>query len=65
MRRIRVINPNSTQSCTDAIDRAAEPFRRPDLEIVAETVADGPASVATMAEYAEAQSMKNCRVLGV
>jgi len=55
MRRVLIVNPNSTASCTAAIDRAAAPFRRPDLEIVAETVTDGPPSVASMADYAVAQ----------
>jgi allantoin racemase len=52
---IRVINPNSTVSCTDAIDRAAAPFRNAGIEIVAETVAEGPESVASMADHAAAQ----------
>jgi Asp/Glu/hydantoin racemase len=55
MRRILIINPNSTESCTAAIDRAAEPFRTPGLEIVAETVTAGPISVASMADHARAQ----------
>lgn len=55
MRRVLVVNPNSTASCTEAIDRAAEPFRRPDVAVVCETVAEGPASVASMADYAMAQ----------
>lgn len=53
--RIVVVNPNSTESCTAAIDRAAAPFRRNGVEIVAETVAAGPPSVASMADYALAQ----------
>ena len=55
MRRILIINPNSTESCTESIDRAAEAFRIPDIEIVAETVAAGPISVASMADYTWAQ----------
>ena len=54
MKRILVVNPNSTESCTEALARAAAPFRRPDVEIVCETVAAGPQSVATMADYAKA-----------
>lgn len=55
MKRVLVVNPNSTESCTAAIDRAADPFRRPDLEIVCETVAEGPASIATMTDHAVVQ----------
>ena len=55
-KRILVLNPNSTQSCTDAIDRAAEPFRAEDMTIEAETIQSGPPSVATMTEYALAQA---------
>lgn len=55
MGRLLVVNPNSTESCTAALDRAAEPFRRPGLDIVCETVADGPESIATMADHAVAQ----------
>lgn len=55
MRRILIINPNSTESCTASIDRAAEAFRSPDIEIVAETVTAGPVSVASMADHARAQ----------
>ena len=51
---IRLINPNRTASCTDALDRAAAPFRLPGVEIVAETVADGPTSIASMEDYARA-----------
>lgn len=55
MRRILIINPNSTESCTASIDRAAYAFRGPDVEIVAETVAAGPVSIASMADHARAQ----------
>lgn len=55
-KRILIVNPNSTQSCTDAIDRAAEPFRAADIAIEAETIQSGPPSVATMAEWAMAQA---------
>lgn len=55
MRRVLIINPNSTESCTAAIDRAAEPFRAEGLEIVAETVTAGPVSIASMADHARAQ----------
>lgn len=55
MRRVLILNPNSTESCTAAIDRAAEPFRAPGLEIIAETVKAGPASVASMADHARVQ----------
>ena len=54
-RRILIVNPNSTASCTAAIDRAADPFRQEGLEITAETVPTGPESVASMADYAIAQ----------
>ncbi len=54
-KRILIVNPNSTQSCTDAIERAAEPFRHAGVEIMAETVVAGPPSVASMADYAMAQ----------
>lgn len=55
MKRVLVINPNSTVSCTDAIDRAAEPFRQDGVAIEARTLAEGPTSVASMADYAAAQ----------
>jgi len=61
-KRILAINPNATESCTLSIRRAAEPFRREGLEIVAETVADGPASVASMADYAVAQGSLVCHL---
>ena len=53
---IRVINPNSTVSCTEALSRAAEPFRAPDMQVECETVANGPVSIASMTDYALAQS---------
>lgn len=52
--RILVVNPNSTASCTAALDRAAAPFRSEAVEIVAETVADGPPSIASMTDFAMA-----------
>ncbi len=55
-KRILIVNPNSTRSCTDAIDRAAEPYRAADVAITAETIESGPASVVTMEDYARAQA---------
>lgn len=46
MDRILVINPNSTQACTDGIDRAMEPLRiqgGPVIECV--TLTDGPPGI--------------------
>ncbi len=54
-RHVLVVNPNRTASCTAAIDRAAAPFRIAGIEIVCETVAAGPVSVASMADHARAQ----------
>lgn len=54
MKRVLVINPNSTESCTQALERAAAPFARPEVEIICETVKDGPESVASMADFAVA-----------
>lgn len=44
--RILVINPNSTEACTSAIDRACEPLRAaggPEIECV--TLAEGPPGI--------------------
>lgn len=46
MRRILIINPNSSQACSDGIDAAVAPFRRPDgptLEVL--TLAHGPPAI--------------------
>jgi len=53
---VRVINPNSTVSCTEALSRAAEPFRAADMTIECETVHEGPESISSMTDYALAQS---------
>ena len=43
--RIKVINPNTTQSMTDKIYDAATSVARPDTEIVAVSPKNGPASI--------------------
>jgi allantoin racemase len=50
-RRIRVINPNSNEAVTAAIDRALEPLRFADgPEIVCSTLPEGPPGVETQAD---------------
>jgi allantoin racemase len=43
--RIKIVNPNTTQSMTDKIYAAAELVARPDTQIVAVSPANGPASI--------------------
>ena len=51
MSHITVVNPNSTQAVTDAIDRAAEPFRlRGGPTIEAVTNAAGPPGIQSQAD---------------
>jgi allantoin racemase len=50
-RRIRVINPNSNEAVTAAIDQALEPLRFANgPEIVCSTLAEGPAGIETQAD---------------
>lgn len=48
--RIALVNPNSLQTVTAAIDRAAAPFRHLPYEIVSLTSEAGPAGIQTQAE---------------
>ncbi len=43
--RIKVINPNTTASMTEGIERAAKLYARPDTEIIAVNPKNGPASI--------------------
>jgi allantoin racemase len=61
--RIIVINPNSTQRVTDAIDAALEPWRMrggPDIECV--TLAEGPPGIETQA-HVEQVVLPICRLV--
>ena len=50
MREVLLLNPNSSQTVTDGISDAVEPFRRTgDVEIACETVAAGPPGIETQA----------------
>ena len=53
--RIKIINPNTTQSFTDALQRLADQVARPDTEILAVSPASGPASIESF--YDEALSV--------
>lgn len=43
--RIKIINPNTTRSFTDALQRLADSVARPDTEILAVSPASGPDSI--------------------
>lgn len=43
--RIKIINPNTTQSFTDALQRLADAVARPDTEIMAVSPASGPSAI--------------------
>ncbi len=43
--RIKIINPNTTWSFTDALQRLADEVARPDTEVLAVSPASGPASI--------------------
>lgn len=43
--RIKIINPNTTRSFTDALQRLADEVARPDTEVLAVSPASGPASI--------------------
>ena len=50
MREVLLLNPNSSQAVTDGISAAVAAFHRPgDIEIVCETVAEGPPGIETQA----------------
>ena len=51
---ITVINPNSLESVTKAIDRAVDPFRSLPLEIACLTSVDGPDGIQTQMEADQA-----------
>jgi Asp/Glu/hydantoin racemase len=52
--RILVINPNSSQGVTDAMDRAVEPLRRADGPAIAcATLAEGPPGIETARHIAQ------------
>ncbi|WP_319782995.1 aspartate/glutamate racemase family protein [Oceanisphaera sp. IT1-181] len=53
--RIKIINPNTTQSFTDALQTLADTVSRPDTEILAVSPASGPASIESF--YDEALSV--------
>ncbi|GAA3718006.1 aspartate/glutamate racemase family protein [Oceanisphaera sediminis] len=53
--RIKIINPNTTQSFTDALQRLADQVARPDTQVLAVSPASGPASIESF--YDEALSV--------
>lgn len=53
--RIKIINPNTTQSFTDALQKLADAVSRPSTEILAVSPVNGPASIESF--YDEALSV--------
>ncbi|MFY0691208.1 MAG: aspartate/glutamate racemase family protein [Paracoccaceae bacterium] len=49
-RALQVINPNSSQTVTDGIDRAMAPLRALGVEIRCNTLAEGPPGIETQAQ---------------
>ncbi|WP_232821245.1 aspartate/glutamate racemase family protein, partial [Oceanimonas marisflavi] len=43
--RIKIINPNTTQAFTDALQQLADSVARPDTQVLAVSPASGPASI--------------------